>query len=329
LARTGCGARFVEEGIVPTVLVVDDSAVDRRLAGGLLEKHSACAVRYAADGKEALEQMALHLPDLVLTDLQMPQMNGLELVAAVKTDYPLVPVVLMTAQGSEEIAAQALRQGAASYVPKRKLVEDLAPTVQRILLGSHEDRSHTLLMHHLEASTSAFTLDNDPALIASLVSHLQHMLRCLPLANETDRLRVGVALEEALLNACYHGNLEVGSALGKADRRAYEQLAGQRRWEAPYRDRRIRVRAAISRAEAVFVIADEGPGFAVSRLGGDADLAEAERGGGRGITLMRTIMDEVTFNESGNEVTLVKRRAPETLPQDEGADGTAEPLAGA
>jgi CheY-like chemotaxis protein len=299
---------------------VDDSPVDRRLAGGLLEKQSVCAVRYAADGREALEQMALALPDLVLTDLQMPQMNGLELVAALKADYPLVPVVLMTAQGSEEIAARALRQGAASYVPKRKLVEDLAPTVQRVLLGSHQDRTHTLLMHHLETSSSVFTLDNDPALIGSLVSHLQHMLRCLPLANETDRLRVGVALEEALTNACYHGNLEVGSALGKADRRAYEQLAEQRRWEAPYRDRRIRVTATISRAEAVFVIRDEGPGFDVARLPADADLSEAEGGAGRGVTLMRTIMDEVRFNEAGNEVTLIKRRAPETLPEDDATE---------
>src|SRR5262249_54747424 len=171
--------------------VVDDSPVDRRLAGGLLEQQCACAVLYAADGKEALRQLAESAPDLVLTDLQMPEMDGLELVAAVKDDYPFVPVILMTAQGSEDIAAQALRQGAASYVPKKKLAEDLAPTVLRILLGSHEDRVHALLMHHLEASEAVFVLDNDPALIASLVHHLQQTLRCLPLHDETDRLRVG------------------------------------------------------------------------------------------------------------------------------------------
>jgi CheY-like chemotaxis protein len=304
---------------VPTVLVVDDSVVDRRLAGGLLEKQFACAVLYAADGKEALEQLALQRADLVLTDLQMPEMNGLELVAAVKSAYPFVPVILMTAQGSEEIAARALRQGAASYVPKKKLAEDLTPTVQRILLGSHEDRTHTELMHHLESSDVVFALDNDPALITALVNHLQQMLRCLPLADETERLRVGVALEEALLNACYHGNLEVGSALGKAERRAYEQLAGDRRWEDPYRERRIHVRARISRAEAVFVIGDEGPGFDVSRLPTDVNLSEGERGAGRGVILMRSIMDEVSYNAAGNEVTLIKRRVPETLPEEEGS----------
>jgi CheY-like chemotaxis protein len=299
---------------VPTILVVDDSVVDRRLAGGLLEQHFACTLCYAADGKDALRQLAAQPADLILTDLQMPELNGLELVTAVKRDYPFTPVILMTAQGSEEIAAQALRQGAASYVPKRKLAEDLAPTVRRILLGAQEDRSQAQLMHYLERTETVFVLDNDPTLIRALVVHLQQLLRCLPLADETDRLRVGVAVEEALNNACYHGNLQVGPVPGKGDRRHYEQVAEQRRWEEPYQGRRIHVRARISRDEAVFVIRDEGPGFDVSRL--PADTAVAEQGTGRGVILMRTIMDEVTYNGAGNEVTLIKRRAPEPPPEE-------------
>jgi CheY-like chemotaxis protein len=306
---------------VPTVLVVDDSPVDRRLAGGLLEKHFDWTVRYAGDGKEALQQMALTLPDLMLTDLQMPEMNGLELVAAVKKDYPHIPVILMTALGSEEIAAQAMRQGAASYVPKRRLAEDLFPTIHRILTGSLEDREHSQLMHYVETTATVFVLSNDLALIKALVSHLQQMLRCLPLADETERLRVGVALEEALTNAYYHGNLEVGAALGKADRAAYEELAQRRRWESPYQERHIRVSAKISRTAAEFVIRDEGPGFDISQLPTDAGLPDAERSAGRGVILMRMIMDEVSYNPAGNEVTMIKRRAPEMVCDDaEAAD---------
>jgi CheY-like chemotaxis protein len=299
----------VEEMTVPTVLVVDDVAVERRLVGALLEKVG-CGVQYATDGKDALRQMALQMPDLVLTDLQMPNMNGLELVAAVKKEYPLVPVILMTAMGSEEIAAQALQQGAASYVPKRRLPEDLLPTLRRIWMGALEDRIHPQLMHYLDSSEVVFVLSNDVALIKALVAHLQQMLRCLPLADETERLRVGIALEEALTNAAYHGNLEVGAVLTESNRHAIEELARQRLLEAPYRERRIRVTARISRAEAVFVIRDQGPGFEVSRL---AALPNAGVAAGRGVILMRAIMDEVTFNAAGNEVTLVKRRVPENL----------------
>jgi CheY-like chemotaxis protein len=288
---------------VSTVLVVDDSPIDRRLAGGLLEKQFGCTVRYAADGKEALAQMAQELPDLVLTDLQMPEMDGLELVTAVKRDYPLVPVVLMTAQGSEEVAARALREGAASYVTKRRLADDLLPTAQRILLGSHEDRMHSQLMHYLESSEAVFVLRNDPGLIKALVAHVQQELRCLPLGDETERLRVGLALEEALTNACYHGNLEMGTP-GKSDREAFEQRARERLATAPYRDRKIHAMVRISRAEAVFVVRDEGPGFNPSAI---SDVPDAARDTGRGIVLMRTIMDEVRYNAAGNEVTLVKR----------------------
>ena len=303
---------------MPTVLVVDDSAIDRRVVGGLLERSFDCTVLHAADGLEALAQMKERLPDLVLTDLQMPQMNGLELVSAVKRDFPRIPVILMTAQGSEEIAAQALRQGAASYVTKRRLGEDLLDTVVQVLASAREDGRQSQLMYHLTRNESAFVLHNDLHLIRSLVSHLHDMLRCLPLGDETERLRVCVALEEALANAYYHGNLEVASHADAADHGTYDALARQRCHEAPYRDRRIHVQVQFSRTEAVFVIRDEGPGFNVAQLPEVSASAQFDQPTGRGVTLMRSIMDEVRYNDSGNEVTLIKRSVP--IPEAELAD---------
>lgn len=293
-----------------TVLVVDDSAVDRRLAGGLLEREFGCTVSYAEDGRAALRVLAERVPDLVLTDLQMPDLNGLELVAAVKADYPHVPVILMTARGSEEIAANALRAGAVSYVPKRRLADDLMATVSRVLRDAVDERVSSRLMHTLESSEAVFVLRNDPVLIRGLVRHLQEVLRCLPLGDETERLRVGVAVEEALENAFYHGNLEVASAPGPAARNGFEERVRGRVMEMPYSARRIHVRAKVDRHEAVFVIRDEGPGFDASRYT-SAGIADGDAGAGRGIVLMRSVMDEVRYNAAGNEVTLVKRRRPE------------------
>jgi CheY-like chemotaxis protein len=291
-----------------SLLVVDDSAVDRRLAGGLLERELDCEVRYAEDGRAALRALGERLPDLVLTDLQMPDINGLELVAAIKADFPLVPVILMTARGSEEIAARALRAGAISYVPKRRLAEDLAPTVIRVLEGAIDDRVQARLMHALESSETTFVLRNDLAQIRALVRHLQEVLRCIPLSDETERLRVGVAVEEALENACYHGNLEVASAPGTSDRLGLMQRTRLRLVEMPYAGRRIHVQAKVNRREALFVIRDEGSGFDTARYT-TGSLTDGDGGAGRGIVLMRSVMDELHYNATGNEVTMIKRCA--------------------
>jgi len=84
---------------VPQVLVVDDSASDRMLAGAILQKEPGIKVVYAADGAEALKKIEQELPDAVVTDLNMPELDGLQLVACIKQGYPLLPVILMTAQG--------------------------------------------------------------------------------------------------------------------------------------------------------------------------------------------------------------------------------------
>jgi len=72
----------------------------------------------------------MELPDLVVTDWQMPEIDGLELVNTIGDKYPEVPVVLMTAHGSEVVAAQALANGAASFVPKSDLADNLVETVR-------------------------------------------------------------------------------------------------------------------------------------------------------------------------------------------------------
>jgi anti-sigma regulatory factor (Ser/Thr protein kinase) len=128
------------------------------------------------------------------------------------------------------------------------------------------------------------------------------------ICDEADRTRIGVALEEALVNALYHGNLEVGSELRGEDDEAYRGLILERLNQPPYRDRRIHVEVKISRENAIFVIRDEGSGFDPSSLPDPTDPVNLEKASGRGLLLMRTFMDEVTYNDRGNAVILTKRR---------------------
>lgn len=291
-----------------TVLVVDDAEVSRHLIGRLLERQEGLKVVYAEHGQEALAAIQRETPDLVLTDLRMPKMDGLALVEAVRKAHPALPVILMTAYGNEEIAIQALQRGAASYVPKQNLARELAGTVQKILEVAQADRQHRRLMDCLTQTEAQFVLESDPSLISPLVGHLQDNLRRMGLCDENDLIRVTVALDEALINAMHHGNLELNSDLRQEDADAYYALADARRQQAPYGDRRVHVTARESRSEAVYVVRDGGPGFDPLAVPDPTDPANLTKASGRGLLLIRTFMDEVQHNEKGNEITLVKRR---------------------
>jgi len=297
-----------------TVLVVDDSVVDRSLVGGLLAKDPLLRIEYATNGREALRHIEAHLPDAVVCDLLMPEMDGLQLVAAVRASHPLVPMILMTSKGSEEIAVQALQAGASSYVPKRKLGQLLLDTVHKVLAASGQERSYSRLMSCVVRSDFTFVLGNDATLFRPLVTYLQELATQMGLGDAAERTRLGVALEEALANALYHGNLEVRSQLRETDDVAYHAMIESRRQQAPYCDRRIYIEARLSRDEAAFIIRDEGCGFDPGSLPDPTDPTNLEKSTGRGVFLMRTFMDDVIYNQVGNEVTLLKRRDRKATP---------------
>ncbi|MBP87124.1 MAG: hypothetical protein CMJ64_10470 [Planctomycetaceae bacterium] len=289
-----------------TVLVVDDSPIDRRVVGGLLNKAPTLEVVYAADGEEALQVLRDSKPNLVVTDLIMPNMDGLELVAASVAEFPLVPVILMTGKGSEQIAVDALKAGASSYVPKSFLQDLLVDTVENLLAMAYEEQTQVRLLDCMVGCT--FVIENDASMIPPMINYAKRFIRQSALCDETGGIRTCVALEEALNNALYHGNLELDSELRESDRPKYRALVEERRQADPYQSRRIYVTIRVAEDHGAFVISDEGPGFDPRTLPDPTDPANLERPSGHGLLLMRTFMDEVIYNDAGNQVTLIKRR---------------------
>jgi CheY-like chemotaxis protein/anti-sigma regulatory factor (Ser/Thr protein kinase) len=298
-----------------TVLVVDDLLPQRQLAAGLLAKQGDYEVVFARDGKEALARLAGQPADLVLTDIVMPEMDGVELLQAVRRDYPHVPVILMTASGSEQLAVQALREGAASYVPKRVLAYRLGDTVRSVLAAARAERTHVELQRRLVSQEFAFRLENDDELLLSVPAYLKPYLVAAGLTDRAALLRTHMALEEALVNALYHGNLEVGAVLREKDPAALYQLAARRAKEEPYQERKIHVRVRLTADQAEFSVRDEGPGFDPTTLPPPTDVTSLDGQGGRGVLLMRTFMDEVRYDATGNEVTMSKRLHPASAGQ--------------
>jgi CheY-like chemotaxis protein/anti-sigma regulatory factor (Ser/Thr protein kinase) len=291
------------------VLVVDDSAVDRRMAGGLLERERHLVVAYAHDGREALEAIDASPPAVVVTDIQMPELDGLGLVEEVRRRHPHIPVILMTAYGSEEIALQALRSGAASYVPKRALARELPETVRRILQVASVSERKQRLLGCVRRRESVLELTNDADLIPPLMDLLMEDFDAMDFCDATGRMRMGVALQEAIANALYHGNLEVSSDLRQDDEREFYDLADRRRTIDPFQSRRVHLQVLIDREYARFVVRDEGPGFDTSCMGRAIEPEDLMRIGGRGLLLISAFMDEVAHNDTGNVITMTKRRS--------------------
>lgn len=290
------------------ILVVDDSPTQLRQMQMLLEKEG-FEVRSAGDGQEAMHKIEADLPMLVVTDLQMPEMNGLELVAAVKSATPSLPVILTTSQGSEEIAAQALRDGASSYVPKRDMMLTLLPVVRQVLSVYQATQSVREVSKFAVESSITLSIGNEEMLVPKVIERLELPMVELDLFDEGERMQIAMALDEALVNAIVHGNLEVSSELRQTDDgKPYTDLIQKRKSEDPYKNRRVNVHLQATAEQAKFVIRDEGPGFDSSALRDPTDPENLERAGGRGLLLINAFMDEVVHNERGNEITMLKRR---------------------
>ncbi len=134
--------------------------------------------------------------------------------------------------------------------------------------------------------------------------------RLLGLGDAAERRHVAVAIEEAMINAIFHGNLELDGALVQDARRALHdgmiaEVVKERSFEPPFKDRRVRVGVEISRNRIDIIVRDDGSGFdSASKAKHADDISQLSGAGGRGLTLIRNFMDDVQFNEIGNEIRM-------------------------
>jgi CheY-like chemotaxis protein/anti-sigma regulatory factor (Ser/Thr protein kinase) len=290
-----------------SILVVDDNPMDRRVACSILESEG-WQTFTAENAETALEQIPSQQPDIVLSDLQMPEVDGLELVRQVVSDHPDIPVVIMTGHGSEELAVKALQQGALSYVPKEILSKILVSTLKDVLKVSQGRKKRGAVLRSIKRLDTLFELNINDTSVEALVTYLVEGLEVVNFSDEGDRIRVGTALHEALMNAREHGNLELDSKMRDDDDDGYRELAEARLRKSPYKDRKIFVRATLDRDHVAFTIRDEGPGFDTTNLPDPTSPENIGRVSGRGLFLIRTFMDKVVFSDSGNEIVMSKRR---------------------
>lgn len=151
------------------VLVVDDDVFFRSFCSDVLRQEG-LRVRTASSGGEALSALGQELVDLVLADIYMPEMTGLELLQEIKARHPAVDVVIMTGYASIDTAVRALKHGAADYLRKPFAAEELAAVVHATLEQRQLVREHSRLKRQLELYELArsFQGSEDPERVTAL-----------------------------------------------------------------------------------------------------------------------------------------------------------------
>ncbi|ELP33930.1 response regulator receiver protein [Rhodopirellula baltica SWK14] len=302
------------------ILLVEDSATQAVEMTMLLQAANHEVV-HVANGQLGLSHLKEQAPDLVITDLEMPEINGLQLVESMRANFSHIPSILVTSHGSEELAAEALRRGAAGYVPKTRMSDLLNDTIVDVLGVIRSDASYAKLISTLKKNVFVFDLPSDPELISPLVGLLMQVSAGMELLPSIEMVRLGVAVEHSLTNAMLHGNLEIP----RDKQPSHGQLAREgmindamkeRLSQEPYKSRVTHVEATASEHAIRIVITDQGPGFDTSNVpqAGELDassLAASADGVGQadkqGLLLIASFVDQMWFNDEGNQITLVKR----------------------
>jgi CheY-like chemotaxis protein/anti-sigma regulatory factor (Ser/Thr protein kinase) len=271
------------------ILVVEDDRTTRHMLRTVL-KEGGFSVVAAKDGAEALAKLRAAPFDLLLTDIWMPKVNGLELLAQLHQEPSRPRVLVMTSDGTPDTLLRAIREQAYHYLTKPVDPKVLLTMVEDALAASPSLPPIEVLSARPDWVELQVPCDMNAA--ERIQSYMERLDADLP---ADVRERVGRVFHEMLLNAIEWG--------GQFDP-----------------NRKVRISCLRARRMVLYRIADPGPGFRLENLTHAAVNYEPEqllehvqvrqekglRPGGFGILMARALVDELIYNEAHNEVVFVK-----------------------
>lgn len=265
------------------ILVVDDEPMMREVLVRYLNLKGFSTTE-AQNGEQALNLFQDRPFDLIISDLRMPGMDGLKLLHAVKGINPRVPIVFISGYGDVPTVVECLKAGAENFLAKPLEMDILGKVVlQSLNLPGYQNLSSPQLTPLNQVTL--LEAPSRPEYIKELVYQVSHSAVTVGFADCDLDNNLKLALVEAITNAMEHGH----------------------KWEE---DLLVSLEADLSKDYFQVTVTDQGEGFAVDSLPDPTSEEQLFSERGRGVFLMQAIMDEVIFNQEGNQVTLIKRRPP-------------------
>ena len=261
------------------ILIVEGNAELRTVLGDALSALGHDVVT-AGDRAAAVARDDLEDFDLIISDLAEYNDSGVQIVSELKRQRLFVPIVVSSEEAHHTGIVKAFKLGASNFLRKPYDEEELRGIVEKTLgykLRFIEDlKVLPYVREHIE-----FELPSDLSLMNGVLHYLIERVAALGVI-KPDTSNLFIALDEAFVNAVKHGN--------RGDRRKL-----------------VRITADLSAKEARFTVEDEGEGFNLQEIPDPTDPANLFKTSGRGVLLIYNIMDEVSYNERGNRLTMVKR----------------------
>ncbi|MEZ6139390.1 MAG: ATP-binding protein [Zavarzinella sp.] len=291
----------------PCLVIVGDPSTTEIDQEVLIELELNWEVHFTKSLFETLEYTTQRPADLVLIDLGQDQEDLLEMVDALTRQASGTPIILMSAPYEVHVALEGIRRGARHHFPRELLQKEPTAVVRLLEETARTAKMQSISSKLLNRNDLQFTLNANRREISPVIERIHHEMVASGHFCPTSAGQFRVAIEEAVLNAMLHGNLEVSSQLRQDGDGPFDQLVAERSRIAPYCQRKVHIMVGISVSETVIDIVDEGPGFDISRVPDPTEDGRVYQIGGRGILLMRAFSTQLQYFGKGNHVRLIKK----------------------
>ena len=260
-------------------MIIDDEEEIRLSLSRIVEQLDLIPLT-AQDGLEALNLLKSKKIDLIITDLMMPQMDGLKFIVKSKEINPRIPIAVISGYGDAKNASFALTRGAFNFITKPFTIKEVENVIRKGLRLRELSLGTDKLLQNVQNQTE-IVIPSYPHLLPSVIFYITKECQWRGIDNENVLNNISVCTDEILSNALVHGNKKNPK-------------------------KKISVQLNFDARKFTLTVKDEGKGFDVKKFSRQLKESHLDIPSKRGLFIIGYLMDEISFNEKGNEITARK-----------------------